>query len=1039
MRGLSRGRRNFRRGQSLVLFLLAMLTVTACAMGPFYERAVEQATLRSTLVHADPISRGLSIDVPLNTPTADVTPTGPAARLFGPAVGATDVGADFTGGGTAGNRFRLSTTITYRDNVCRHLTLTSGRCPTADREVVASASTARAVHLQVGQTLKVAVPSASTGAAVAVQLSVVGLYRPFRGDGGYWFGSHYSSAAGITVSSDATLADTFFGSRDYVAALADQIASSGAEPLPRSQVDVPLLADRITLDDVAGLRQSLARLDAVQAAGNGHTSVLTALPDLLDEVDAGRHDARTIVLAIAAQLALLALIALGVVAAAAADQRRPELALARLRGQGLRRTAGVFVREIGGLAVASAVPGFVAAYLLTLAACRVWLEPGVRPELRPAVLAATVGSLAVTLAVVAVIGYRASVQPISDMLRQVPTRVSSARVGVAEVGVAVAAIAGLVVSLSGDRKNVLSTLTPTFLAVLIGLALSRLVVTGGRVVGRRALWRGQLGRATAAISLSRRSGGRFTVTVLCVATAVVVFAGQQWGVAATNRGQRALAETGAPVVLDVTTSSGAVLAGAVRAADPTGRYATPVVVVRPPGVGAVPVVAIDPASFGHVASWGRPALAPAPATLARLRPTHLAPAISLAGSRITVQLASAHWTVVNRPDGSTPPSVGLILDLAHHDGRADQVTFPPLPAQGVGGLTQSAAVGCADGCRVTGLQLNRPVLDQSVLDITAVVTGLRADAPASIGSAADWASTTPVKDLSDGGGQESLTVTGNGAGVQFHAVDVGTGATAQHLDVPVAAPAVLSGAAPQTRDALGFATAATLDGTTRRIVVRGQVSFVPQVGDALLVDLDLAARSTQRLDPTAPPAVWLARDDPARERRLVASLQSRGVTVLDRRSSAAAAAVYSESAAGWSARLTLVVAAIAAVLGVALLILVVLTTRRVRQQDLAAMRLNGLTRRRLRRAGLLEFLVIVVLGVAGGTIAGLIAVRTSLPAIPIFATPATVRLPENFGLDPAWLITAVAVTAVLLATAGVGLARRLVSSARPQDLAGAGA
>lgn len=267
VRGLARGRRNHRRGQSLVLFALAMLTVTACALGPFYERAVEQATLRSTLAHADPISRGLSIDVGLNTPTADVAPSGRAARLFGPAVSATDVGADFRGGG-----FTLSTTITYRDNVCALLSLVAGRCPTSDREVVASASTARVAHLRVDQVLKVAVPASSTGGAVAVRLTIVGLYRPFRSNSAYWFGTHYSSTAGITVSSDATLADTFFGSRDYVAALADQVTNVGAEPLPRPAVDVALLPDRVTLKDIGTLRRTLAELSTVQDSSGGRTA-----------------------------------------------------------------------------------------------------------------------------------------------------------------------------------------------------------------------------------------------------------------------------------------------------------------------------------------------------------------------------------------------------------------------------------------------------------------------------------------------------------------------------------------------------------------------------------------------------------------------------------------------------------------------------------------------------------------------------------------------------------------------------------------------
>nr|MDQ2839063.1 hypothetical protein [Actinomycetota bacterium] len=51
----------YRFGQSVVLGLLSITAVAACAAGPMYERAVEQAAVRSQLAHVGTADRGVTI------------------------------------------------------------------------------------------------------------------------------------------------------------------------------------------------------------------------------------------------------------------------------------------------------------------------------------------------------------------------------------------------------------------------------------------------------------------------------------------------------------------------------------------------------------------------------------------------------------------------------------------------------------------------------------------------------------------------------------------------------------------------------------------------------------------------------------------------------------------------------------------------------------------------------------------------------------------------------------------------------------------
>lgn len=72
----------FRATQSILLALLAVGAVAACAVGPMYERAVEQAAFQSGLRSAPQQDRGVSIAARSPQEALSYLPAGAAARLF---------------------------------------------------------------------------------------------------------------------------------------------------------------------------------------------------------------------------------------------------------------------------------------------------------------------------------------------------------------------------------------------------------------------------------------------------------------------------------------------------------------------------------------------------------------------------------------------------------------------------------------------------------------------------------------------------------------------------------------------------------------------------------------------------------------------------------------------------------------------------------------------------------------------------------------------------------------------------------------------
>lgn len=273
-----------------------------------------------------------------------------------------------------------------------------------------------------------------------------------------------------------------------------------------------------------------------------------------------------------------------------------------------------------------------------------------------------------------------------------------------------------------------------------------------------------------------------------------------------------------------------------------------------------------------------------------------------------------------------------------------------------------------------------------------------------------------------------------GTGLQLDTITSNAGALAQHLDIPVALPALIAGPAPDTRDALGHITANNVDGQSAAFTSIGQLPLSPRLGaQAMIVDLSLASRTAGPIASAVSagetdPMVWLARNDSGRERALVAGLAKHGVRVTSRETSSSRLAQVSASAPAWSIQLAIITDIIAALTAAGLLVMGVVATRRSRRDDFSALRIVGAPRSELRRGAVIEQLVVVLSSVIIGAAMGVVGAHLAMPSIPIFVDSQPVppiRLPIAW--PPVLIATGVLVVGLGLTAALAAL--RLTRSA----------
>lgn len=991
---------SYRRGQAGALALLAAL-VTACAVfAPLYDRTMVQSLVDVRLATASPLLSGVQLEASARavSPWSDEVPPAPPGpqQLLGrvprwarqsydaPVLGWTE-----TLQGTVPSVGGLSGQVISRTGACDHVEIVDGRCPAGAGEVLVSTADIEHLGLRVGQRITsreiVADPRV---VPPGHGLTITGVYRTKPGD--TWF------VQDLTGISGSTTQDPPLRKRHDVWLTPEQ-TFTGASPaltLASSYVGLRLRPSHVGVDEVLRLGSTLSSLrDRTAFASTGpRVRVTTGLTDIADDVRSQQHDSRVIVPLLMAQLALLCLVVLWLALGTITDLRRNEVAVARLRGRGVRGARRLVLGEVLPAMLLGLVPGIAVAWIGDEVAAR--LLPGsAGPELRLPVVAALVAVALVLVLTAVVAAQRVARVPVDGLLRRSSSVHRGWRVGVLDAVLVTGCAVVVAAFLSGSLDGPAALVAPSIVALLAGLLLAHLLTPAAVTVGRSLLRRGRARAAVGLLEAGRSRTLRSTVTVVTVAAALAVFAIDAVVVSDRNRAVAAEQEAGAPVV--------ALLDGndlaAVQRAIGEHRGVTPVVRVKAPAADAVTTLAVDPAAFRRIA----------------LLPSSLSDAPgwrTLSGGDVTpVAFTGRDLSLVvtdgglagTAPDGG-PATVTLGADVAEGD-HLFHAELGVVPRQGSRRL--STAVSCADGCSLTALTLSTIV--GSTIEGSMTVSDLRSGG-STVALGDDW---IPYDDPSGGtatpkaaGGALTLQVSTQGQ----------QRTTVSQAWVPQQVPALLTAATPRKDFTL-----TGLDGRTRAAGVAGTLARVPGAPErAAVVDLDVLRRGTT-VATDARVELWAASE--AALRPVTQALRADGIKLVDTTRLSDVRSRYDDSTPAWSVTLGLVVGL--AAVGVALVLLAVLAISgwRVRVRDLSALWLSGVRRRDVRRLAWTPQLPAVVIGAVVGAACGLLGAVVSMPIVPLFAqAPGVDTLDLATPWTPVLLVTAVLLVVLATWSAGLG-------------------
>lgn len=681
----------YRSAASVATLLVAVVAVAAATLGPMYSVTAQDSLVRHRLARADTFQTGLLADtsggyfgdgVPAQLADALAAVSDPRYDRFW---GQPSVMAQLTGSevkpvtDTPPGPPQNVSTVSWRSQMCRSVTMLQGRCPVdqppAGRfEAMVSVRTATDLGLHVGDRVFLQLGASTPQANAPVLVEIYD--QSSAGPPGWPYGSPAQQAPPRTptgpMQQDEVLVD-----RATIAAATGDTRVSAFRPLRTPTVharDLPALS-------------SLA-----QPRTTASVTVASPAATLLADIAADRALVRSAATAVSVQVGLLGLFVLYLVVAAAAEERGPEVALAKLRGMRALQTAVFTLTEPVLLLILAAPVGLgvgVAADLLLASG----LAPGSDIRLdRGVALAASAAVLGGVVAAVAA-GRRLLRTPVLGQLRRTGgRRAALARSLALDVGALALAGAGIYELLTGS-SDLVALAAPGLVALAVGLLavrlvppLARLVVTGTRSSRR-------VGAFLAARNTARRPAGSRLLVLLAVAVALAVFGTDGDLVARAVRSQTARAAVGAATVVHVDADSPGVLLDAVRAADPSGRAA--MAAVASAGNRTTPLLAVDgpdrsgdqlgPALGRHHRRGTDRGTAPAgPCSAHRARPVlgHLVQHRQRPGRRPERDPGPAypHRAAGQRATGPACPEV----ERATARTAAGTLRFRPLPADRLG-------------------------------------------------------------------------------------------------------------------------------------------------------------------------------------------------------------------------------------------------------------------------------------------------------------------------------------------------------------------
>jgi putative ABC transport system permease protein len=1023
----------YRRAQAAVLVLLSALIATCAVFAPLYQRALEQALLRTSISSASIADTALVVrggrgTASPNFASAELAGNVPASVrvLYGEPIGQMSDAISIVPKAGLKNS---PGDLVARDQVCEHLKIATGACPKAVGEVLVSAKDMAAWKWPLGKTFETSVPSLGQGVKPTATLTVVGAYEVVP-DQTYWLRTQLDGKSGSLV--DVGL--------EQVPAIDDFVTPEATFTkdwsVAQATLTLPLRRDLFTLGNLQQISDVLAAKDA-RSAGQGIDGALveTQLPSIIDGIRVGQHQLRVIVPLLMAQLGLLAAAILLLVAQAAVEQRRPEVALARLRGRS-REGAGRIVMGELGVTVALGLPlGFLLALLLTTLVRWFLLPEGVPFEVPWYSVVALVASAVVCAMAIWLAARPVQQLTVSALLRRV-SRERARAFGIVDILAVALAGFGLIGLATGSLEGPLALVTPTLIALAAGLVASRLAVPVAGASGRANLRRGRIGPALTAFGLERRPTLRKVVTVVSVAVALTVFAANALVVGDRNWAARAEVQTGAPAVIDTDSRNPASLLATVRAIDPTGAAASPVAIVRRTDQKSTATMAVVTKDFEET-SFAPPG---EPYRLGALAPPDIAP-VHLDGTRVTGRVAwdltTPEGQTTQRPTGQSgvplPPGVGpgseepseLRISVTTPQGQRLTRVIGQIPLQGKGSAELNALLLCPDGCRLDGLEFRKT--DQQATEVSGKlsITGLGIDGKTlDLAAPNQW---NPFVAPATSSRDALRQVPATGDTLALELVSTGFALELSHADVPAVVPGLLAGPVPPGGTAQGF-DAVGINGAPLTAAVQQTVDTLPVLGSqGVLVDYETLARLGGRLPDSGTLSVWVA--DPNRADAVAQSLTAQGVGILARHSVTAAKDRLDESASAWGLRLAAFTGAMGVLLAALVVLVMTVTGWRVVARDLAALHMSGVPLKELRRSLVREQVVLVLVGTVVGVVCGAVSSFIAMPLIPLFDSaadpvPALELAPDTVAIVGA----AVVAGAVLFAVgwlAAVGAGRRI--------------
>jgi hypothetical protein len=957
-----------RLGRATMTLVLAALAAAAAAAGPLYQSAAT-VSLRTVELRSLPTSEQVLAASIVVDDASGGGSTPPQVEL---PTGARVVLGTMVPGSVAGPGAVQQVTGVWRSGVCEHMVFTSGRCMTADREVVLAADAARAIGVVPGDDVTFSTRSEFDDADIAIPapLTVVGLYAPLDSDDLYWAGR------ADLLGSDRTAA---FATERTLTAIS-----------PR----------RIMVFDVLMTPESFADLDAFQASlqtmsGNlGSAGYFVNPSDLRDlglRLAAREQQLANSLLPSVAPLVLLCWLVLFIAVGGAIEGRRGELGLTALRGVPSRARLFLATVETAAPVLLAVLPG----YLLGLAATSLiarWVLPE-NPPVEPNPQSFVFAGVAVLGALIACLLAQARdlSAPVIGLLRKAQRRRRGRVSGGVELAVATIALVGGYQAIAVGTASGVALLAPLCISLGLGLVAARAIGVPAERVGRNGLARGQLRTGLAALTLARGAGTHWIVVLLVVSFGLLGFAVSAANVADRAWQDQATVEVGATRVLSVETVSAQVLLNAVRSADPEGQSAMAVVELESQddrGVLAVdsarlPAVALWPASYGAVSA----------ADVARVLRTQPVSHTMVQASELRVTLtldaalADAEPSLslrLGRPMGTSPDIV--------------QIT-PILP----GTNTYSVPTpDCADApCELQQVAVDfaassRYLLDLTVGDITDG-DGMMLVSAAQLG-ALDWRQPVPTSSSPSA----DLGLDTHGVRLRYDSVLPPT-ITLFADSAPVPLPVVAGGKAPS-------ALVLSLEGESLGVTTVGHLAQAPRFGPSgILVDLEyLGMRADNNLD-TVKAEVWLAPDAPA---DIVQKLIANGLVVSGDRTVEATHQRYEQGGPALSMWFLVFAGFCGAGFAAAGLLVMAVLERGREDRGLAVLRAQGLAESAVRAAALWGRLLLVVSGCVVGLVAAVVSWVFARGVVPILdSETAVVRVPEL----PDLLSVAVPVGIVLVA------------------------